>query len=275
VRTAFLALALIVLAPLGARAQSAPPDVVRLEDGGLVRGVIVELVPEQYVVISLPDGSTRRYEMSAVEYAGPVQPAEQPSAPVPPPPAGSANQWSGAASPVPTMSAPPSSSGALQLHLTSETPGITLMLQTSIAVAQAGMYSATAYAYERVCTAPCTTELQPGSYQFAVQDARGRQYRVRRPVLLQSDTTLDIGVESRRRQRIVRWVTSITLLGVGAGLLGASFARMTRDDFYDEYDEHPSWGLLGAGSALLIGGSITMSIAILTRDRGKVSFVPQ
>src|SRR4051812_43719691 len=46
------------------------PDIVRLKDGGMVRGVIDEKVPGEYVVITTPSGSSRRFPWSDVSYAG-------------------------------------------------------------------------------------------------------------------------------------------------------------------------------------------------------------
>lgn len=48
-----------------------PTDVVRLKNGGMVRGSIIELAPSSFVVVELKNGETRRFEMSEVEYAGP------------------------------------------------------------------------------------------------------------------------------------------------------------------------------------------------------------
>lgn len=46
------------------------PDVVLLKNGGMIRGAIVELVPGGHVLIRLPSGDERRFDMAEVEYAG-------------------------------------------------------------------------------------------------------------------------------------------------------------------------------------------------------------
>ena len=75
-----------------AAADAAAPDIVRLKNGGLLRGKISELVPGGTVTIVTITGSTRVLNMSDVAYAGPTAqdlqaPAGPPgAAPLPPPP---------------------------------------------------------------------------------------------------------------------------------------------------------------------------------------------
>jgi hypothetical protein len=73
-RWAVLGLALT----LSSQTFAAPPsDLVRLKNGGMVRGSIIELVPGSFVVVELKNGETRRFEMNDVEYAGPEDDCEQ------------------------------------------------------------------------------------------------------------------------------------------------------------------------------------------------------
>lgn len=51
--------------------SSVRPDVVRLKNGGMVRGIIDARVPDEYVVITLPGGDSKRFDWSEIEYAGP------------------------------------------------------------------------------------------------------------------------------------------------------------------------------------------------------------
>ncbi len=65
-----------------------PYDTVRLADGGLVRGTVVEDTAEG-VTLELPSGGTRRWtraEVASVEYASPAPPAFSPPATPPPAP---------------------------------------------------------------------------------------------------------------------------------------------------------------------------------------------
>jgi hypothetical protein len=70
--------ALVGLALLcgGARAEAqsaAAPDVVRLRDGGLLRGTIAEYAVGDHVTIVLITGETRRIAAGELRYAGPAQ----------------------------------------------------------------------------------------------------------------------------------------------------------------------------------------------------------
>src|SRR4051794_21414836 len=61
------------VAPKPAPASPAsPPDVVKLKDGSLLRGTIVELKAKEFVQIQLLTGEVRRLGMDQVEYAGPA-----------------------------------------------------------------------------------------------------------------------------------------------------------------------------------------------------------
>jgi hypothetical protein len=48
-------------------------DTVILQDGTLLRGTIVEVSPNAYVVIQTATGETRRFEVANVRYAGPSE----------------------------------------------------------------------------------------------------------------------------------------------------------------------------------------------------------
>src|SRR5688572_540615 len=62
-----------------AAADGTPPDIVRLRNGGMLRGTIVELKPGETVEILLLNGETRKIPMADVEYAGPAEtPPEEP-----------------------------------------------------------------------------------------------------------------------------------------------------------------------------------------------------
>src|SRR5688572_477116 len=58
--------------PAAAAPAVSAPDVVRLKNGGLLRGTISELVPGQTVTIVTASGKTRELPMAEVDYAGPA-----------------------------------------------------------------------------------------------------------------------------------------------------------------------------------------------------------
>lgn len=69
-------------------APSAAPDVVLLKNGGMLRGLIVELVPDQSISLLLPTGETRTIPMDDVSFAGPSEavPWKRPPEAAPPVP---------------------------------------------------------------------------------------------------------------------------------------------------------------------------------------------
>jgi hypothetical protein len=77
---ASLLLALVVLVTGTRVAAQAPaaPDVVRLRDGGLLRGTIAEYVVGDHATLVLITGETRRIAAADIRYAGPAQ--EEPPA---------------------------------------------------------------------------------------------------------------------------------------------------------------------------------------------------
>lgn len=71
-QVAVLACVLVLAWQTDAQAQGTT-DTVILVDGTLVRGTIVEVSPNAYVVIQTATGETRRFEVANVRYAGPSE----------------------------------------------------------------------------------------------------------------------------------------------------------------------------------------------------------
>lgn len=204
----FLA-AVAALAPNRAHAQSTPPDVIELNDGSFMRGTIVERIQGQYVVFQLVTGETRRFEMSAVRYAGPADQspsAESPSRPPPPP----TPSYEGYAT---TPAAP---AGAL-VHVTTSHQGARLTLHRLTGTATAavwtgrgGVAAVQVDSFASLCTAPCDIELPLGSYYFGVSHnsgnaarAGGGPYDVRGPM------QIDVDYDDRTGLRVAGWTTFI------------------------------------------------------------------
>ena len=157
-----------------AQTGGAPPDIVRMKNGGMLRGTIVEMVPSGQVTLLGADGQTRKFPMSDVAYAGPVAndplAAGESAPPLPPVPQ--------TASPAP---APPPVLAPMRLRLVADEPNITYhyLAGTSHGVglgAVGGHIAAVGINmahYNRLCTAPCTTSLEPGSYTFAIERQNG------------------------------------------------------------------------------------------------------
>jgi hypothetical protein len=198
--------ALLSLASGTAVAQTVPPDVVRTKDGGMLRGTIIEKVPNDHVEIQLPNGQSRTVKMSDVEYAGPAS-ADKPAAP---PEANAAP---------PTAQVPPEpvsptqavvKTGMARLTLKADQNGLTFHRKIGTSqgtgtgwVAGTGRNSGGAITmnvqldnFERLCTAPCAAELPEGTYRLGLSLDDGAVVPAEPPVNAQGSLRLQGHVES-------------------------------------------------------------------------------
>lgn len=236
-----------------ASAQGPGPDTVRTRDGAMYRGTIVESVPGSHVVLMTATGESRRFEASQIETAGP-----SPTVFAEPPPV------------VPVEAAfegDSATDGRVRLHVDAAEPGYTLMLRTGMAAVATRSGVGIAVGFDRMCTAPCALSLEPGNYNFAVEDPRGRLRAVREPVLVDGDGSLTLSVESRRRQRIVRWTLGISLFAIGVPLLARSFHCSDEDDI-----ACLDVAKMSIGTASMAAGAVLLTLAPFTWDRGRVQF---
>jgi hypothetical protein len=140
------------------------PDVVRLKNGGMVRGKINELIPGDTVTIVTIAGATRQFKMSEVDYAGLAATDPQAAPTLPAPAGGAPAEAPKKDSPQPYMKV---RSGEAILHLESA-PGLTFLRQSTSAVVVGLRNSAIAAGYERMCTAPCQISLPAGTETLAL-----------------------------------------------------------------------------------------------------------
>lgn len=255
--SASLATAQVPVPPGGA---AAPPDVVMTNDGGMIRGTIIESTPGQYVVIALPTGETRRIEWSRVQHAGTAAGAPTPVAVQSAPSYGA-----GVVMPQPA----PAPSG-VPVRFASEQPAITFhrVTGTATGVAWSGRsaVSVRAFSFERLCTAPCERALEPGSYQLALSSGSGSEvvaegyFDVTRPGTLSGEYV------DQSALRIAGWITLIggDLAGALMGTLPLLTSNSTSDD---------SWvGWLVAGGATILAGTIVGLILIGQNDGALIRF---
>lgn len=207
----------------GAEADGAP-DIVRLKNGGLLRGKISELIPGDSVTIVTLAGKTREIAMNEVDYAGPS--AEDPQLAAPPAPApaavpkasedlGSEREASSGngekARPYITVHGKEA-----RLHIVSNEEGITFHRQASSAVAVGAGGSAFATGYERICTAPCDVSLPAGTETLALSREGKRPIAAEPVTLPPGKSELRGSFESRSGVRTAGWV-----LMFGGGIAGA------------------------------------------------------
>jgi hypothetical protein len=167
---------------------------VRLKDGALYRGTLLEHTPGVRTVVLLHDGSQREFAGDAVaEVIAGAAPSAA-SAPLPP-----------------ALAARPVSDGKVRLHIRT-TPGYEL------AARKGGDIS-----YEPLCVTECDTRLPPGPYDFKLTQPHGNtSWQADGLYDIDGESQIDARLASRRSSRIAGGVvlglgviTGVTLFGVG------------------------------------------------------------
>jgi hypothetical protein len=240
--------------PAQTGAMARPPDIVKLKNGGLIRGTISELIPDDAVVILMVTGETRRIPMAEVEYAGPDKPVA-PEAPAPKP----------AAAPAEPEPETPSTLNArlesvdvpIKFFARSETEGVK--------------------EFSELCTAPCDAALTPGNYRFALSEPDAKEPLTAMPTLrITGPVTVRGKFRSRRGLRAAGGVT--LFLGTIVGVLLWATASDSENVCtasgscvdVDVENEARLWA-----GRLITGGSIITGFILLTRgDSATVEVVP-
>jgi len=233
------------------------PDVVRLKNGGIVRGTIDENIPDQYVVIVTPSGESRRFAWSEVTYAGPADSkATTPSTSAPQPEA----KPTGEASMAPQFAIQGSES---KVHFSSDgNQPVTVFVHTVTALGTTN----TAEGYKKLCTTPCDVTMAAGTYKFGV--ALGD--RTMRPSdtveIAAGEVRLTATYKSRSGLRTLGWIGLIG--GVTAGLyLGATADKescgVSNLTGYEECTSELNTTQLYAGGTLVVLGLGMMLLALV------------
>lgn len=245
------------------------PDVVVLNNGGMLRGSIVELVPGDAVSITLPTGTTRTIPMSEVAYAGPAS-----AAPWNEPAAKSAPS-------VPETNSDPESPGTegakpfitihaerARLKLVGKEPNLTVHVKSGTAAAsvQGKATSIQSDAYTTICTAPCEASLPAGTHELAVSASKERGVvAVETPVQITGPGSLEASYQSRQDTRIAgNLIVAGSLVGGLALMLGStkSSGGKLNSNMY-----------IGGG-LLMIGGGLAGFALTKVSDRATITFIP-
>src|SRR6188768_2388909 len=209
-----------------APAPASAPDIVRLKNGGILRGTISELVPGDSVTIVLITGETRKIPFSQVEHAGPAN--EQASA-APAAPAAAA-----AAAPVPVATAKKSEtqpfavvhSDESRVKVVSDPAGLTLFRRAATA-GYSGV--GTVSGYDEVCTSPCDVSMPAGTHTFAVAKPGGRPREVDPVTLPAGNATMNVANIDRTGLRVGTAVVGGAALIGGFVLLFSSIGSSSTD----------------------------------------------
>jgi hypothetical protein len=217
-------------APAPAAAAEAK-DVVRLKNGGLLRGTISELVPGDTVTIVTATGKTREIAMSEVAYAGPADndPSERGAVA---PAAVDARASTTLSSNEKTNPEVTVRGDKATLQLESEPPGLIFHRATGSAVAAGAGGVAVARGYQRLCTAPCEVTLPAGSEVLALSSGNGFPREAEAVSLPAGNSRVKGSMESRSGVRIAGWVIAVgSLVGGGAIMLTARDEEETCYEF--------------------------------------------
>jgi hypothetical protein len=187
-------------------------DIVRLKNGGIVRGSISELDPKGSVIIVTLTGAVREYPMSDVTYAGPA--TKDPKATSPSTARASselASSREGSTKPYVTVHAKEA-----RLHLVSNPGGLTFHRQSSSAVAEGMGRRAVAHGYDRLCTAPCDITIPSGTETLALSEDDSDVPIAAEPIYFSSGDSVITGkLDSNATVRAAGWITMI-----GGGIAG-------------------------------------------------------
>jgi hypothetical protein len=232
------------------------PDIVRLKNGGLVRGSISELVPGESVTVITLTGESRKFDMNEVSYAGSV--ANDPGAAEPAPPAAATNEAKPAdkARPYVTVEATEA-----RLHLVSDPPGLVFARQDASAFS--GDRKATGYA--RLCAAPCDITLPAGTETISVTAETERHpYKIQVIRIPGGHSELRAYYRDNQSTRNRGWLI------MGAGVVGgAALIALSI-----KLEESPPKPILLLGYATALAG-IGVGIGfLLVRDDARFELVP-
>jgi hypothetical protein len=267
-------------APKAASAPPAPPpDLVKLKDGSLLRGTIVELKAKEFVQLALITGEVRRIPMDQVDYAGPAsgQKTPEPAAPAPP----AAGKTAAEVHPLVAVNA-----GEAPLTLSSKEPDVTFHIRSGEAQLVGGgftfgrhggpmVFGAQARSYTQICTAPCSATLPTGTHRLALSQGNGPAVEVEEPVTLSGPSSLEGTYVSYKGTRIAGWLVFAGSLVAGTALMLSARSTENKQSCYGTYcSTMPETSVdstqLALGGGVMVVGSLVGVILALKRDEASI-----
>jgi hypothetical protein len=267
-------------------AESAPSansgaDIVRLKNGGVVRGKISELLPGSSVTIVSASGKTHEFQMTEVSYAGPESQdptaAAAPAAPPPPAPPkpkpAAASEWSNQSSndakPYVTVHG-----AQANLHLESDPPGLTFHREASSAIAFGRGGVAHATGYERLCTSPCDISLPAGTETLALSKDGKSPVEAGSVSFPAGDSQILGSYQSNTGIRVAG-VVIIVASAVAGGALIFTSSKDGSCDSYGYCSKTLDTTQLALGTVVLAGGSLLGIGLVMVSDSGSVQVAPR
>lgn len=237
-------------------AQAAPPpDVVRLKNGGMVRGTIAEYLPGEHVSIILMSGETKRFEAAEVAYAGSAASEPRPSSEPAHPGDMQDLTTSSEVQPLVTVR-----SNKARIHLSAKGPEpLTFYLLSGTASAGYGR-GISADAFTRICAAPCDANIAAGSYTLGLAPPDQAALRVKTMVDIHDGDELVGTYRSARGTRAAGWIIfAVSLIG-GTGLMVASIE-----------DDGASPAFLAGSVIAGIGPLVGLALANFAKDSAYIT----
>ncbi len=298
-------LATAVMSESGARAQepsasqpvvqpspeALPPDIVKLKNGSLYRGAIMELVAGDHVDVRLPSGETKRFPMGDVDYAGPASgaPGTTPApSGLPAPPA-----------PTPARSTPSPlvtiEGKAARVHFEAKTSETDFHIRTQDVELEGGGFgwgmrgglygfasSSEGHGYARICVAPCDATLPVGKYRLALSQEGKKPVEADGAVEIPGPSTVYGTYVSNRATRTAGWVILGVSVAAGLGLMIAGAAHQDCQPVGSGFGSStsactsdPDTGLVAAGSVVTIVGALLSLAFTLQHDRAEITVEPE
>lgn len=245
---------------LAPSAASAAPDVVLLKNGGMLRGTIVELVPDQTVSLLLPTGETRTYSMEEVAFAGPAQAAPWNRPSESPAPTAPEEKKPESEKPEPFITV---HAEKARLNVTSKEPNLTVHLKSGTATTSVNLTrTIRSDAYTPICTAPCEASLPVGTHELGVSAPGDSVTAVEKPVEITGPGTLEASYASKAGARVGGVIIMLAGGGAGTALILSGDA-----DSYSSSNLH-------AGIAVVAGSALVGTLLLGTSDTATVTFIP-
>ncbi len=267
-------------APSAAAAPLPTPDVIKLKDGSMYRGEIIELVVNDHVDVRLSSGEVKRFPMSDVSFAGASAVREAPPAPPPPPPP-----------------PPAPASTAVHVQFESDTPDTEVYQKDGESVGvgyvfagrASGVVAMRAKQFKRICGAPCASTLEPGTYHLAMSKGERAPVQDDEAITIDSPSRVTAKYTDNAGVRVAGWVIWGATLAVGTVMVVEAFgtsqnctgATQIGSGMYGFTDPGSctsstttNAGLLGGGLAVAGVGMIVGLVMALHHDSVTFSVTP-
>lgn len=220
--------------------------VVKLKNGDMARGLLMELTQGDHVTIQVSSGEIRTYAWSEIDSVAPVTPS------LPPPPAPALVQ--------PLPPPPPREPEGALVHIVTddEDARLSKLAGTDETSERVGttIISLQVDVYDSLCRAPCDKRIRPGFYRITGRDLNATDDF---EVPAAGAISIDAHMRSRTRARMGKsvLVSGISLLvgGGAAFVLSALFTNTGNTSSFRPL-------LYGIGGAMIGLGAIGMTLGI-------------